>query len=161
MYSRAPRGFTLIELLVVIAIIGILSSIVLAALGKTRSGAKDARRVEEMRSMVQQLLQLDIQSPGSDLSGSNCANGGNAATCGTVSDPNLMSKFIDPSGTATLCSKVVPRVCQYTVWLPGGTGTLNTDRFEICAYLENGTGGFPAGNIYISNTNYSLAAGCP
>ncbi len=48
---KKTKGFTLIELLIVIAIIGILSSVVLANLGTSRSKAYDAKVISQMSSI--------------------------------------------------------------------------------------------------------------
>ena len=45
------RGFTLIELLTVIAIIGILSTIVVAALGNARASGRDAKRISDIKNI--------------------------------------------------------------------------------------------------------------
>lgn len=57
------RGFTLIELLVVVAIIGMLSSVVLAALGEARASARDSKRLSDLRQM-QTALELYYQNNG-------------------------------------------------------------------------------------------------
>jgi len=44
-------GFTLIEMLVVVGIIGVLSSVLLTALGPARDKAKDARIIQQMNQV--------------------------------------------------------------------------------------------------------------
>lgn len=53
---KSKQGFTLIEMLVVVAVIGILSSVVLTALGPAREKAKDTRIQEEL-SQVRSLAE--------------------------------------------------------------------------------------------------------
>ncbi len=49
--NTKSSGFTLIEMLVVVGIIGILSSVLLTALGPARDKAKDARIIQQMNQV--------------------------------------------------------------------------------------------------------------
>lgn len=71
---RVPcrKGFTLIEMLIVVAIIGILASIVLLGIGPTRSRARDARRISDLRQ-VQTALELYFGKNGAYPPGSTWA----------------------------------------------------------------------------------------
>ncbi len=64
-WLRKSEGFTLIELLVVIAIIGILSSVVIAALGGARVKARDARRLADIKQ-IQGALELYADENGNE-----------------------------------------------------------------------------------------------
>lgn len=55
MLQKADRGFTLIELLLVITIIGLLAAIVLAGLADSRSKARDAKRITDLRTIASAL----------------------------------------------------------------------------------------------------------
>ena len=50
-YEKKSCGFTIIELLIVITIIGVLTSVVLVALGAQRQKARDSRRVSDLRQI--------------------------------------------------------------------------------------------------------------
>lgn len=49
--KKFNKGFTLIEMLVVVGIIGVLSSVLLTALGPARDKAKDARIIQQMNQV--------------------------------------------------------------------------------------------------------------
>lgn len=49
--SQKRRGFTLIEILVVIAIIGLLSTVVFAAMSQARSNARDKDRLAQLKQL--------------------------------------------------------------------------------------------------------------
>jgi prepilin-type N-terminal cleavage/methylation domain-containing protein len=78
------KGFTLIEMLVVIAIIGLLSSVVLVALGPSRNKAKDARIISDV-NQVQALMEASFTNGSygtpdiATLSNDVKANNGNTA----------------------------------------------------------------------------------
>ncbi len=74
-----------------------------------------------------------------------------------------LTGYVDPS-TTTVCpahGTLPTGACNYTMYytpVSGGT----TQNYEICTYLETGSGTLPKGPIYIaSSTAGSVLAGCP
>ena len=64
-HAHTEKGFTLIELLVVVAIIGILSSVVLAAMNNARQKGRDARRQTDLKNIKTALLLYNENTGGS------------------------------------------------------------------------------------------------
>jgi general secretion pathway protein G len=84
--SHKNKGFTLIELLVVIAIIGLLSSVILAALNSARKKAESAKIASDMLQ-VQKAIELYRSDNNGDVPP------GDAAWC--VEGDSVLSVLID------------------------------------------------------------------
>jgi|SRR6185312_14196719 len=152
MKSLRSRGFTLIELLVVIAIIGLLASIILASLNTAQQKGRDARRVSDLHEIGQAIVAAD-SGTGTPFVGCTTA----LSLVSGCTTPAL-TLYHDPSVTGTVCASTPAAPCDYTVKSAAAT----TQNYEICGYLEAGTGTLVKGAVYIAaSTTGSVLAGCP
>ncbi len=63
MIKNFKKAYTLIEMLIVVAIIGVLASSIIIGLGASRSSARDARRITDLKN-VQTVLELHYNKYG-------------------------------------------------------------------------------------------------
>lgn len=105
------KGFTLIELLVVIAIVGILASVVLAAVGSSRARAVDTAIKSNLYNVRHQ---AEIYNTLNDGFGSSFPVGVCAATPGTLfSDPTII-RIITSAGDESSNSGISGGSCVST-----------------------------------------------
>jgi prepilin-type N-terminal cleavage/methylation domain-containing protein len=136
----SKKGFTLIELLVVMSVIGLLSSVVLAALGSAKARGRDSSIRTNLISMRNQ-MEVDTTRSGEYGANTNYANAaGTNASCGFGNfhsagmqrlKTNLASYLT--SGSNFVCSvNVVSDTQPATRWavaaiLPSGSGLACVD----------------------------------
>ena len=148
---RESKGFTLIELLVVIAIIGILSSVVLASLNTARQKGRDARRLQDLKSIVTAVALADSGGAATDFAG--CATAGTKVSSCTTPALQL---FKDPSG-GNACTAASTGVCEYGI----ATNAATTQSWKVCAWLETKSGPLTSAPGLVSvNENGSIIVGC-
>lgn len=131
--TRSHKGFTLIELLVVVAIIGILSTIVLAALGSARSRAKDA---SIQASMSQVRAQAEIYA-----TGSSTGYTGMDSTSNPDNVVSLLDGATQQGATGASCTIGGTNGASYTC-----VATLTGGSTEFCVD-SNGFAGVPTGTV--------------
>ncbi|MDA1337573.1 MAG: type II secretion system protein [bacterium] len=150
--QRFGAGFTLIELLVVIAVIGMLASIVLVSLGPARGKARDARRVSDARQIS---LALEVEGSDSPEALGGCVLADAPVdTCTTPGAIAEFVKFVDPTvGTGTpTCALGIAAPCRYSISKADGSAGATTGDYQVCFYLEQGSGNLIAG-LHAIETN--------
>ncbi len=124
--EKYSKGFTLIELMVVVAIIGVLSSVVLSALGTARTKGKDAA---VKGAMASSRAQAEIYY---SLNG-NYGSTADSCASGVFSDTRfaaIRTNVTNNGATGVLCTTDTDtnaNTWAYSVTLPSGGSTFCVD----------------------------------
>src|ERR1700722_4325417 len=152
------KGFTLIELLVVIAIIGLLASIILASLNTAQQKGRDARRLEDLKEIANAIA---VANTGSGSAIAFTCSTQHISSCTGISG---LTSYSDPGvGTGGALCTTGGVECDYTIGQTGvgSLGTPTTNAYQICAYLESGSGSFSKGDVSLTATSTgSIMSGC-
>jgi prepilin-type N-terminal cleavage/methylation domain-containing protein len=131
-----PKGFTLIELLVVIAIIGILSSIVLAAVNTAEEKSRDARREEDLSQ-----LQTALEDYANDHNGAYPPGSGIPIAEANCPASKVSAAGWQSSSGYTGATAWIPNLAPtYIPTLPGDPQVNSSSEWTCYTYFSNSTG---------------------
>ncbi len=143
------KGFTLIELLVVIAIIGVLSAIVLAALGSGKNKGNDSKVKSQLKSMMNQ-AQLYTGLPNAQPAVTTAITTGDATisrnlfTSNIASENGLLRLIAGlPSGTIIYYASDGVSPVSGGKWFFGATTSVGAMCIDYTSYLKTFTGTIP------------------
>jgi prepilin-type N-terminal cleavage/methylation domain-containing protein len=131
---RLRYAFTLVELLVVIAIIGLLSMVAITSLNSSKTQARNAKRVGDIRQLVT-AFNLGL---GSSANGSYPGTGGDVWRCISTACTGIWSALPADAGVDAFLAPYTPKPAD-----PG-----DGDSRTGSGYLYNGAsvvgGGYPS-----------------
>ena len=148
------KGFTLVELLVAVGIIGILATVSTVAIQNIRTKARDAKRIQDVRTLAAALDQYADSNATFVLEG--CTQGVRTTQCVIPADFPLQNftQIQDPLGT-TACGRGVAIPCQFSI----GSLTATTE-YEICFGLERGDPSIGAAGLYRITPGRQILSSC-
>jgi prepilin-type N-terminal cleavage/methylation domain-containing protein len=149
------QGFTLIELLVVIALIGILASVILAALNSARLKARNAKRLETI-TQIQTALDLYYTQYGvypteTDDTGAFACGGWDATADGVFIQPLVTNGFLQ-----TVSDAGYDNTCGNYAYYRYAAGTSGCSASQGAFYIL-GVRNMEGGAVYPNSPGFS----CP
>ncbi|MBI4117530.1 MAG: type II secretion system protein [Parcubacteria group bacterium] len=145
---KKTKGFTLVELLVVVSIIGLLSTLAVVALGSARVKARDVRRANDVRQIMNALElyynengKYPIESTAKTLGTvGKCLDSTGFKTAGCT-NPFMLVIPRDPSlrDADAPCTVSSVSVCDYSYQSGDGSD------FTLLFYLESSVANLSAG----------------
>ena len=131
--KETKTGFTLIELLVVIAIIGLLSSIVLVALGSARAKSRNARRKADAHQLS---LALELYF---DNNSDTYPHNGAVGNPNNETDIQNLSSFLVPKYMGAIPNDPLSNIKNYKyIWKNGTSG--NPSEYGLLIPFSNDHG---------------------